>query len=112
MNSKRSHGSGSIFPANGAWYGKRRLADRQVKRKLGPIRPPGTCEGLTRVQAEATLRRLISEVTFVAPQQRLTFAEAAERYLHHLEHERWRGREQGRYAPAPALSDGAASASR
>ncbi len=86
MTTKRSYGSGSIFAAHGASYGKWRLDDRQVKRKLGPIRAPGTRDGLTRTQAEAELRRLIAEVTILAPTERLTFSEVADRYLEHLEH--------------------------
>jgi integrase len=85
MSSKRAYGSGSTFAVHGSWYGKWRLGDRQVKRKLGPIRAPGTREGMTRTQAEAELRRLIAEVTVVAPAERLTFSEVAERYLDHLE---------------------------
>jgi integrase len=83
---RRSYGSGSIFEARGAWYGKWRVGDRQVKRKLGPKREPGSRDGLTRKQAEAALRRLMGEVVAIAPEQRLTFQEAGERYLHHVEH--------------------------
>ena len=83
---KRAYGSGSIVEESGCWYGKWRVGDRQVKRRLGPVRPVGSSEGLTRTQAEAALRRLIGEVKIVTPEERTTFAQAAERYLHHLEH--------------------------
>src|SRR5207248_5168297 len=43
------------------WYGKWRVAGRQTQRKLGPKRTPGTADGLTKVQAEAELRRIIAE---------------------------------------------------
>lgn len=59
---RRAYGSGSIFERNGDWYGKWRVAGRQVKRKLGPKRTRGEADGLTRTQAEARLRELIAEV--------------------------------------------------
>jgi integrase len=87
---KRAYGSGSIFEHRGAWYGKWRVGDRQVKRKLGPIREPGSSQGLTRKQAEAALRRLMTEVRVVVPEERMTLADAGERFLHHVEHVRGR----------------------
>lgn len=83
---KRAYGSGSIVQERGSWYGKWRVGERQVKRRLGPVRPVGTTEGLTRKHAEAELRRLMSEVKPLAPEQRITFEQAAERYVAHLEH--------------------------
>jgi hypothetical protein len=59
---KRSYGSGSIIQIGDTWFGKWRVGERQVKRRLGPVRPVGSKEGLTRSQAEAALRRLIGEV--------------------------------------------------
>jgi len=56
-----------------------------VKRKVGPKRKPGTREGLTQVQAEARLRRVIEEVRVAPPHERLTVGEAAERYVRHVE---------------------------
>ena len=83
---KRAYGSGSIVEECGSWYGKWRVGDRQVKRKLGAVRQAGSTEGLTRKQAEAALRRKISEVKILAPEERITFQDAAERYVHHVEH--------------------------
>ena len=83
---KRAYGSGSVFVRHGSWYGKWRVGDRQVKRKLGPTRPVGSSDGLTRKQAEAALRRLIGEVKILAPEERITFSQAGERYIHHVEH--------------------------
>ena len=83
---KRSYGSGSVIVHRGAWYGRWRVGNRYVNRKLGDIREPGTREGLTRKQAEMALRRLMSEVRVVVPEERMTYQEAGERYLHHLEH--------------------------
>jgi integrase len=83
---KRAYGSGSIVEERGSWYGKWRVGERQVKRRLGPVRAVGSSDGFTRKQAEAALRRMMSEVKTLAPEERVTFAEAAERYLHHVEH--------------------------
>lgn len=83
---KRAYGSGSIVQEGRSWYGKWRVGERQVKRRLGPVRPVGTNEGLTRKQAEAELRRLMSEVKLLVPEQRVTFEQAAERYVQHVEH--------------------------
>ena len=83
---KRAYGSGSIVQEGGSWYGKWRVEERQVKRRLGPVRPVGTNEGLTRKQAEAELRRRMGEVKLLVPEQRVTFEQAAERYVQHVEH--------------------------
>jgi hypothetical protein len=84
--STRAYGSGSIVQEGPSWYGKWRVGDRQVKRRLGRVRPVGTSDGITRKQAEAELRRLMSEVKVLAPEERITFRTAAERYVHHVEH--------------------------
>lgn len=84
--SKRSYGSGAIVEERGSFYGKWRISARQVKRKLGPIRKPGSREGLTRTQAEKVLRRKMAEVRIVIPEERITYQEVGDRYLHHLEH--------------------------
>jgi len=83
---KRAYGSGSIVQEGGSWYGKWRVGQRQVKRRLGPVRPVGTSEGLTRKMTEAELRRLMGEVKLLLPEQRVTFEQAAERYVQHVEH--------------------------
>jgi integrase len=75
-----------VIVHRGAWYGRWWLGSRYVKRKLGEIREPGTREGLTRKQAETALRRQMTEVRVVVPEERMTFQEAGDRYLHHLEH--------------------------
>jgi integrase len=82
-NGKRSYGSGSLFSYRGSWYGKWRLGEHQVKRKIGPKRKPGTREGLTRSQAESELRRLMREVK-PTPQERLTLREVGDAYIAHL----------------------------
>jgi integrase len=83
-NSRRAYGTGSLFIHRGKWYGQWRVGDRQVKRMIGPTREPGSRRGLTRTQAEAQLRRHIQEVK-PPVSERLTVAEAGDRYLLHLE---------------------------
>ena len=82
-NGKRSYGSGSLFSQRGSWYGKWRVGERQVKRKVGPMRKPGTREGLTKSQAEKELRRLMREVK-PTPQERLTLREVGDAYIVHV----------------------------
>jgi integrase len=84
--SKRRYGSGSVIVHRGAWYGRWWVGDQYVKRKLGGIRESGTRDGLTRKQAEMALRRLMTEVRVVLPEERMTVKEAGDHYLHHLEH--------------------------
>jgi integrase len=85
MTARRPHGTGSVTQRGDSWYGRWRVNGRQVQRKLGPVRPAGTRLGLTKSQAEAKLRKLIGEVSHVAPDHRVTFAEIADTYLHHVE---------------------------
>lgn len=82
-NGKRSYGSGSLFSQRGSWYGKWWVGERQVKRKVGPMRKPGTREGLTKSQAEKELRRLMREVK-PTPQERLTLREVGDAYIAHV----------------------------
>jgi hypothetical protein len=56
---RRAYGSGSITAKAGIYYGRWRIAGRQVMRKLGPVRRPGTRDGLTATMAEARLRQLM-----------------------------------------------------
>lgn len=81
--SKRSYGSGSLYQRRGFWYGRWWIGNRQVQRKIGPIRKPGSREGLTKSQAESELRRLIREVK-PTPQERLHVREVGDAYIAHL----------------------------
>lgn len=87
---KRRYGTGSLFEQHGNWYGKWWLGQRQIKRRLGPKRSPGTREGLTRSQAEAALRRQIEQTCHTIPRERLTVQEAGDRYIEHVERVRER----------------------
>ena len=64
--SRRANGAGSVYIKHGSYYG-RWLTDGggHTNRKLGPVRPPGTSEGLLRRQAERRLRELMAEVVVV-----------------------------------------------
>jgi len=62
---RRSYGTGSLIELDGRWVGKWRVAGRQVKRSLGPVRDP-TGGGLTRKQAEAALRTAMADTSVVA----------------------------------------------
>lgn len=84
---RRPHGTGSLYVRVDAagretWYGHWRSNGRQVKRKIGPKRVPGSSEGLTRRQAEAELRRKMGE-TQVRPRvgENLTIADVSGRYV-------------------------------
>lgn len=81
---KRSYGSGSIFENGDAYYGKWRVGGRQVKRKLGPIRKPGTSDGLTKTMAEARLRTMMAEITPPVA-ERMTVEDAGKQLVRHLE---------------------------
>jgi integrase len=88
---RRSYGTGALFEKTDSagsvtWYGKWRHNGTQVKRRVGPKRMEGSRDGLTRLAAEAELRRLIGEVKPVVPaSEALTIAEVGRRYMAHLE---------------------------
>jgi integrase len=88
---RRSYGTGGLFLRDDArgratWYGKWRIGGRQVKRRIGAARKPGTREGLTRAQAERELRRKIeAEIPVVALGERRTVEEAGGQMIAHLE---------------------------
>jgi integrase len=86
---RRAPGAGHLFvkrdsAGRESWYGKWYSNARQVKRRLGPKRPPGDESGLTRRQAEDAMRRMI-ERGQAAPTERVSVGEAGERLIAHLE---------------------------
>ena len=89
--SRRSYGTGSLLIRTDSggretWHGKWRTNGRQVMRRIGPKRSEGTRDGLTRRQAEAELRRVMSETVVAASVgERLTISELGDRYLRNLE---------------------------
>jgi hypothetical protein len=55
---KRPYGTGHIYEKAGAYYGRWHTPDGQRRnRRLGPMRAPGSSEGLTRAIAERALRK-------------------------------------------------------
>jgi hypothetical protein len=87
--SRRSYGTGSLYVRRDSagretWYGQWRAGARPVKRRIGPRREPGTSNGLTKAQAERELRRKIDSERASASRERVTIAEAGERYIDHL----------------------------
>jgi len=84
-SARRAYGTGSIVERSGAFYGRWRIGDQQVQRRLGPVRSPAKPDGLTRKQAEGRLRQLMTETVAPSPDRRLTFDVAGAQYLRHLE---------------------------
>jgi integrase len=83
---RRGYGSGSLYQQAGNWYGRWHVDGKRVKRKLGPVRPAGTREGLTRAQAERELRRTMSaHEVLPAVAERVTVTQAGERLIRHPE---------------------------
>jgi integrase len=57
--SQRGRGTGHLYEKWGSYYGRWRTLDgRNVNRIVGPIRTPGSTDGLTRTQAERAFRQL------------------------------------------------------
>lgn len=90
MTARRSYGTGSLDIRTDkqnreVWYGRWRSNGRQVQRAIGPKRAPGGRDGLTRGQAEAELRRMMSTVKATSPVGvRMTVADAGTSYQAHL----------------------------
>jgi Stage II sporulation protein E (SpoIIE)/Phage integrase, N-terminal SAM-like domain len=84
---RRPYGTGTLYQKVGSWYGRWLAGGRRMNRCLGPVRQPGTSDGLTRSQAERELRRRMEqEHATAATSARLTVEEAGGRYLHQVEH--------------------------
>ena len=83
--SRRSYGTGRLYVKSGAWYGRWWIDGQRVNRKLGPVREPGSREGLTKREAEAAMRRQIQLVTAGPSDERLSVAEAGDRLVELLE---------------------------
>jgi integrase len=96
-SSRRPRGTGALLvKRDGAgretWYGKWRVGNVQVKRRVGPKRVPSTREGLTRTEAEAELRRLMGVVDHaVLTRERVTIEEVGALVV---ENRRVRGRKK------------------
>jgi hypothetical protein len=83
--SKRANGAGRIYIKHGSYYGRWITpAGGRTNRRLGPVRRPGTSSGLTRTQAEKTLREMMREITIVSDPA-VTIAVAGNALLESLE---------------------------
>jgi integrase len=82
MGSRRPRGTGRIFEKHGSWYGQW----SGLTRKLGPVRPPVSRQGLTRAMAEARLGDQISETAKAPPRvvERTTVGDARTRRIKEL----------------------------
>jgi integrase len=59
MGGKRTYGTGHLYVKHGSYYARWRTSTgRLVNRKVGPTRPTGSNQGLSRPQAERALRKL------------------------------------------------------
>lgn len=91
MRRKRAYGTGSLYVRRGAagsdvYYGRWMAGSRKINRRIGPVRPPGGRDGLTRSEAEAELRRLIAEIKpGVTAGQGITMRDLSTTYYSHLE---------------------------
>jgi integrase len=82
---RRANGAGSVYIKHGSYYGRWLTADGgHANRRLGPVRRPGTREGLTRTQAEKRLRELIATVQVTTDPER-TVQTVGDALLGHLE---------------------------
>jgi integrase len=64
---RRPHGTGRIFEKGSSWYGEWWVDGKRLKRSLGPVRKPGSGEGLTKAMAERRLRDRMSNTIAPAP---------------------------------------------
>jgi hypothetical protein len=78
---KRRYGTGNLRIRRGSWYGQWWIGDRRIQRKLGPVRQPGTREGLTRKMAEVELRRVMAATNPAPSTDEVTFTDAAAEFL-------------------------------
>ena len=83
---RRPRGTGAVVEKGNRWYGQWYVRGRLVKRSLGPMRQPGSRDGLTRTQAEVRLRELMLETDSAPPPvtERVTIAEVGDRRIKQL----------------------------
>lgn len=84
MAARRAYGTGTIVDRGGVYYGQWRLGGKQVMRRLGPVRQPGSSDGLTKTMAETRLREVMAERASAPVSERVSVSEAGERLLAHL----------------------------
>src|SRR5262245_61421170 len=87
---RRSYGTGSLSvqrDRNGreVWYGRWRVGNRRVNRRIGLKRSAGSVDGLTKAQAERELRKRMAQETLVEVRGGISLVDAANRYVDHVE---------------------------
>lgn len=85
-NARRSDGTGSLLVIGGKYYGQWRPSPgaRQIKRVIGPVRKPGTKDGLTKTMAERRLQELILDRSITPVPERMTIEECGTKHIAHL----------------------------
>ena len=79
--SRRAPGTGEVYIKHGSYYGRWRTPHGgRANRRLGPVRHPGSSDGLTKPQAERRLRQLMQEVQSTSTPDR-TVADVARLHL-------------------------------
>jgi integrase len=75
---RRNYGTGSLRQVGQSWIGSWYALDgRRFKRRIGPVRTPGTRDGMTKAQAESEFARVReAEAIVAATARRVTMAEA------------------------------------
>lgn len=86
---RRSHGTGSLYvqtrvDGRELWYGRWYAGSRRLNRRVGLKRKRGTDQGLTKLEAEAELRRMMLRDRPSRVGDEITFATAAELMLRDL----------------------------
>jgi integrase len=86
---RRSHGTGSLHvqtrvDGRELWYGRWYAGSRRLNRRVGLKRRRGTDQGLTKLEAEAELRRMMLRDRPPRVEDEVTFATAAELMLRDL----------------------------
>jgi integrase len=87
---RRPYGSGHLWTEKGkrgreVWKCSFYQGGRKIKRTLGPVRQPGSREGLTKTQAESKLRELQRQAAVVVQPGRTTLKEVGDEYIRYLE---------------------------
>jgi len=82
---RRAYGTGRLYIKSGSWYGRWWIDGQRVNRKLGPVREPGSRDGMTKRDAEAAMRRQIELITAASTRERMSVGEVGERLVERLE---------------------------
>jgi integrase len=87
---RRSNGTGTLHVQTRAdgrqlWYGRWYVGTRRLNRRIGLKRPRGSGKGLTKIQAEEELRRMMLRDRPLEVGEAFTFAAAAELMLRELD---------------------------